>query len=410
MKSFFLLLTLLLLSGALAAQKVTFDDYKKRGDACFAKQDYQCAKDNYERALRIRDTDAYCKNQLKKVNDALKKATAQNVPKKNPPKEPKPIERESESVRIAELNKKEGDDLFKKGEYEAALKKYEAALSAPVLANDAFVKEQIKFSRLAAAFRTDAKNALARGNGTEGVAYLKKILEMNSVDPLTRQDITDYLQQRGNQQYAKNQFGEAKKSYEEALPYADIQTKGTLANLINSCNKELKAETDRKAEAAKVTKQEPKTTPKETAPELPKTAEKKPVEPAVKQEIPKKETNPVPTRETVSKPSVIPKIITAGVGVGALAYAFVLNNQYQTKLDNFTSLSRSSEYRQWRVAYDDVKAARSKNGLMNICLGVAVGAVVVESVLLFKKPKAKRSALQLNSSSESLGLALHYRF
>ncbi len=402
-------MTLLLLAGATYAQKVTFDDYKKRGDACFTKQDYQCAKDNYERALRIRDNDAYCTNQLKKVNDAIKKA-AQPAPKKTTQKDPKPVERESETVRIAELNKKDGDDLFKKGDYEAAQKKYEAAQNSPAFSNDGYIKEQIKFCRLAAAFQKDAKSAFARGNGAEGLAYLKKILEMNSTDPLTRQQITDYLQQRGDQQYARNQFNEAKKSYEEALPYADIQTKGTLANLINSCDKEIKAEADRRAEAAKVAKQEPKTTPKESKPETQKVPETKPVEPAVKQEVVKKEAKPVPEVELISKPSVVPKIITAGIGVGALAYAFVLNNQYKSKLDNFTSLSRSSEYRQWRVAYDDVKAARSKNGLMNACLGVAVGAVIVESVLLIKKPKAKRAALQLNSSSQNWGLALQYHF
>lgn len=402
-------MTLLLLAGATYAQKVTFDDYKKRGDACFTKQDYQCAKDNYERALRIRDNDAYCVNQLKKVNDAIKKA-AQPAPKKTTQKDPKPVERESETVRIAELNKKDGDDLFKKGDYEAAQKKYEAAQNSPAFSNDGYIKEQIKFCRLAAAFQKDAKNAFARGNGTEGLSYLKKILEMNSSDPLTRQQITDYLQQRGDQQYARNQFSEAKKSYEEALPYADIQTKGTLANLINSCDKEIKAEADRKAEAAKVAKQEPKTTPKESKPETQKIPETKPTEPAVKQEVAKKEAKPVPEVELTSKPSAVPKIITAGIGVGALAYAFVLNNQYKSKLDNFTSLSRSSEYRQWRVAYDEVKAARSKNGLMNACLGVAVGAVIVESVLLIKKPKAKRAALRLNSSSQNWGLALQYHF
>ncbi len=404
MKSLLLFLTLLLLSGASFAQKVTFDDYKKRGDACFVKQDYQCAKDNYERALRIRDNDAYCKSQLKKVNDALKKASLQTAPKKTPPK----VEKESENLRIAELNRKEGDDLFKRGDYEAAQKKYEACLNVPAFGSDAYVKEQIKFSRLAAAFLTDAKNALARGNDLEGLAYLKKILEINSGDPITRRLITEHLQQRGNQQFAKNQFIEAKKSYEEALPYADIQTKAVLANLINTTEKELKADTEKKAEAAKVAKQEPKTAPKEPVAETKKTTENKPTEPIAKQEVVKKEEAKLP--KSPSKPSVVPKIITAGVGVGALAYAFVLNNQYQAKLDNFTALSRSAEYRQWRVAYDDVKAARSKNGLMNVCLGVAVGAVIVESVLLFKKPKEKRAALKLNSASQQWGLALQYQF
>ena len=125
MKTYLLLMltTFFLFSGVSYAQVVTFDDYKKRGDACFVKQDYQCAKDNYQRALRIRSEDSYCKNQLKKANDALKKAAARPTTKKEPSKEQKLLEKESENVRIAEQNRKDGDELFKKGEYEAAQKK-----------------------------------------------------------------------------------------------------------------------------------------------------------------------------------------------------------------------------------------------------------------------------------------------
>lgn len=55
------------------AQQVTFDTYKKRGDECFKAKQYQCAKENYERALRIRNEEAYCKNQLQKTLKAIAK-------------------------------------------------------------------------------------------------------------------------------------------------------------------------------------------------------------------------------------------------------------------------------------------------------------------------------------------------
>ncbi len=80
------------------AQRVTFDEYKKRADACFNKQDYRCAKEQYERALRIRNEEPYCKNQLQKVMKALAKKNNDSVTpnetsfsKKNPNGNAEPV-------------------------------------------------------------------------------------------------------------------------------------------------------------------------------------------------------------------------------------------------------------------------------------------------------------------------------
>lgn len=395
-------------------QTVTFDDYKKRADACLSKQDYSCAKDNYERALRIRSGDTYCINQLKKTNDAIKKA-AQKTPKKTPTNDQKRDERESENVRIAEQRKKEGDELFKKGEYEEALKKYEACLSIPAFSQSAYAKERILLSRQAAAFQKDAESAFRRGDGAEGVANLKKILVLNSDDANTRQKIADYKRQQGDQYYAARQFEEAKKSYEEAVTYADSRTVGIVSGLIKNAEKEIKAETDKKTEAAKVVKQEPKVIQKEPV-ETTKSTEKKPNEPAkteiAKQEPVKKETKSLPEikQTPASGKRLVPKIITGAIGLGAVGYAYVLNSQYQNKLENYYSFSEPSEYKLRKIAYEEVKEAQSKNGLYKACLGVAAGAVIVETLLFLKKPKEKQSALKLHSSSQSWGLALHYSF
>jgi len=396
------------------AQTVTFDDYKKRADACFSNRDYVCAKDNYERALRIRNSDTYCTNQLKRTNEAIKKA-AQKTPKKTSTNEQKREERDSETVRIAEQRKKEGDDLFKKGDYEEALKKYEACLSLPGFSQSAYAKERILLSRQASAFQKDAESAFQRGNGAEGVANLKKILVLNSEDVSTRQKIADYRRQQGDQYFAARQFEEAKKSYEEAIPYADPRTVGIVSVLIKNAEKEIKAEADKKTEAAKAVKQELKITPKETA-ETTKSAEKKPNEP-VKSEIPKQETvkqQPKSLPEIKQTPApgkrLVPKIITGAIGLGAVGYAYMLNSQYQNKLENYYSFSEPSEYKLRKIAYAEVKEAQSKNGLYKTCLGIAAGAAIVETILFLKKPKTKQSALQLHSSSKSWGLALHYNF
>lgn len=395
------------------AQTVTFDDYKKRADACFNKQDYSCAKENYERALRIRSDDSYCANQLKRTNEALKKA-AQPAPKKTIKNEEKREERESENVRLADQRKKEGDDLFKKGDYEAALKKYEACLNIPGFSQSAYAKERILLSRQAANLQKDAENAFQRGNGVEGVTNLKKILILNSEDGSTREKITDYWRQQGDRQFANRQFEEAKKSYEEAMPYADSRTAPILSASVKNADKEIKAEADKKAEAAKVAKQEPKITPKEPI-ETSKPVEKKSTEPAKsevpKPEVVKKEVKPIPdVKQTIPSRRIIPKIATAAIGLGAVGYAFALNSQYQNKLENYYSFSEPSEYKLRRTAYEEVKKAQSKNGLYKACFGIAAGAAIVETILFIKKPKAKQSALRLNSSSQSLGLALQYNF
>ncbi|MDF7820374.1 SUMF1/EgtB/PvdO family nonheme iron enzyme [Runella sp. MFBS21] len=85
-----LLMMGLIWGNKLFAQKINFDEYKKRADACFNKQDYECAKENYERALRIRNEEPYCKSQLQKVQKALAKKTSTPVTPNPTPIKPKP--------------------------------------------------------------------------------------------------------------------------------------------------------------------------------------------------------------------------------------------------------------------------------------------------------------------------------
>lgn len=99
---FLLISSFLLLIKVSFAQKVTFDDYKKRADACFSKQDFQCAKENYERALRIRNEEPYCKSQLQKAEKALEKKRNASVtpnptpiPKKNTGSNSTPVKTEN---------------------------------------------------------------------------------------------------------------------------------------------------------------------------------------------------------------------------------------------------------------------------------------------------------------------------
>ena len=54
------------------AQQRTFEDYRKMADNCLKQEDYKCAIQNYERALRIRENDTYCNIRLQKAKQMLK--------------------------------------------------------------------------------------------------------------------------------------------------------------------------------------------------------------------------------------------------------------------------------------------------------------------------------------------------
>jgi formylglycine-generating enzyme required for sulfatase activity len=61
------------------AQQRTFEDYRKMADNCLKQEDYKCAIQNYERALRIRENDTYCNIRLQKAKQMLKVSSKSNA-------------------------------------------------------------------------------------------------------------------------------------------------------------------------------------------------------------------------------------------------------------------------------------------------------------------------------------------
>ncbi len=57
-----------------------FDRYKQAADDCFRRQDYLCARKNYQLALVIKDNDPYCQNQLFAIEKAERRDRL--IPKK----------------------------------------------------------------------------------------------------------------------------------------------------------------------------------------------------------------------------------------------------------------------------------------------------------------------------------------
>lgn len=92
------------------AQTVTFAEHKERGDKCFTKGDYECARNSYKRALLIRSDDAYCKAQLKKIGETEERKKRERVKKEELDrlkKEQTLKEQEAEKLRLAEQTRQE---------------------------------------------------------------------------------------------------------------------------------------------------------------------------------------------------------------------------------------------------------------------------------------------------------------
>lgn len=295
-----------------------------------------------------------------------------------------------------EKYRKEGDELFKKGDYEKATKKFRACLEVPGFSNDTYATGRIRQCDSALKLRQQAQTALVQGQGAQAVEFFKQLLVINANDPLTRQQLADYWTREGNQRYEKGDFAEARSRYEEALRFADKPDLLTIQ--IKNCNDRLAALTPAK----------PAVTSSETVVSSPVVIQKPPV----------------------AVPSVSPsakrggsglKLVTGAIGLGAGAFAFILNSQYKSKLADLAAVASTADadgdnvipnqvlYTQWKTAYDDTKAAQSNSGLFKACVGVAVGAAILETYLFLKKPATNRP-VTIRPAAATTGVAIHYTF
>ncbi|MVM41292.1 hypothetical protein GO730_32445 [Spirosoma sp. HMF3257] len=95
-----------------------------------------------------------------------------------------------------ERYKREGDELVKKGEYEKALKKFQACLVVPNFSNDTYAKGKIEQCKNAVQLRKEAETALSKNDGPVAVERLKQILVSNPDDPITRKMLADYWKKK----------------------------------------------------------------------------------------------------------------------------------------------------------------------------------------------------------------------
>jgi tetratricopeptide (TPR) repeat protein len=271
-----------------------------------------------------------------------------------------------------ERYKKQGDDAFKAGNYLRARQQYQNCLEVPGFENNTYAKEQIAECTTGMTLSQQAEAARQQGNNQEALRLYNQLLNLNPDDALNRSLLAEYYEREGNQFYAQQKWAEAKNRYTEALKYTARQE--TILIQIRNSEENLKSKT------------------------------------------------PV----YVQKPAkhIGLKLFTGAVAAGAGAYAFLLRNDYQSKIGALSQISRTVDpnetgvidtpdsYRQYSGAYRAAEEAQQKNGLFKACVGVAAVAVVAELYLLVHHPKAKSSAnaLHWKPSSQSWGLAVGYTF
>jgi len=299
--------------------------------------------------------------------------------------------------------KKKGDDYLKKGDYINAKKQYKNCLEVPGFENDEYARKKIVLSDECIALKEQADVLIQKDNGSQGVILLKQVLDKNPEDIETKRKLTDYWKSNGNKYYGVEKFQDAQNSYKEALNYAE--DKSTLAILIQNCDDKLNKEKEllqKKQDETSTVKQE---------------------------QIPQENETPITLKKEIPHGTIVkvknktfPKILVGIIGVGAGTYAYLSNSKYSKELSDFKALEatydpdddgiirNSATYQEWQKKYDVLKTSqKSKQTIINTCLGISATAIVVETILLLKKPKIKKG-LSFHANPQNIGLAIRYDF
>ncbi|WP_435356147.1 tetratricopeptide repeat protein [Emticicia sp. SJ17W-69] len=299
--------------------------------------------------------------------------------------------------------KKKGDEYLKKGDYINAKKQYKNCLEVPGFENDEYARKKIVLSDECIALKEQAESLLQKDNATKGVPLLKEVLGKNPEDIETKKKLTDYWKSNGNKYYGIEKFQDAQNSYKEALNYAE--DKYTLAILIQNCEDKLNKEKEllqKKQDEISTVKQE---------------------------QIPQKNETPIILKKEISDGTIVkvknktfPKILVGIIGVGTGTYAYLTNSKYSKELSDFKTfesaydpdgdgfIRNSDSYQEWQKKYDVLKTSqKSKQMIINTCLGISATALIVETILLLKKPKTKKG-LSFRANPHNVGLAIRYDF
>lgn len=259
--------------------------------------------------------------------------------------------------------RKQGDDLFRKGEYDKALKKYLACLEVPNYSKDTYANTKISQCRRAIALRNDISKAKTDDNTV--VAKMEELLQINSEDASIKERASDYWIRKGNEKLDIGALLDAKNAFEKASIYRnDEQVK----ELIKRCEEQIKL-----AESTKSI------------------------------------GNNGGIGYNPSPKGLGLKIGVGVVAIGAAVYALKLNGDWQDKLSALNAAKITGSYIIYDNAYNEASKAKDSEGLRNACVGVAIAAVATEVYLLIRKPKTTEPKISFLPTN-NLGLSLNYKF
>ncbi|GAB3948241.1 hypothetical protein GCM10028805_22140 [Spirosoma harenae] len=261
---------------------------------------------------------------------------------------------------------------------------------------------------------------------------LQVVLGQTSTTATVSDPEYDRYKKRGDDYFKEGKYPEARRQYQNCLEVPGFESDTYATNQINECNSRLvlRQKVDdafrlyNSAEAVSLLKQLLALNPDDpiTKAQLAayyEQAANQPVNPNPFPELP-----PIQPVNHVFKPNkrVGVKVATGAVAIGAGVYAYVLRNDYQTKMATLNEISQRVDpsgsgvvdnpdtYQQYNEAYLAAQVAQQKHGLFKACLGVAALATLAEVYLFAYKPKLRTSGLHWKPSSQSVGLALVFTF
>lgn len=259
-----------------------------------------------------------------------------------------------------EMFRKQGDDLFKAGQYDKALNKYLSCLEVPGYETDNYAYGRIDNCRKAMELKADINRLNGLNQLENATASVDALLKINPADEQVRNLVFSFWVNRGNQAMYRKYWQEASDSFIKALAYkadADVDKK------LQRCENML--------------------------------IEGKVVRPPMSAlEVNKKQPSDIPL-----------KVGMAGVAVGGVLYALSLNTGWQTRLDAIVQAQTNGDRSQYQQAYQDAKNYQSKLGIRNASIAAAIVVAGIDTFLFIKKPKSANFQVR----PDGLGMALQVR-
>lgn len=256
--------------------------------------------------------------------------------------------------------RKQGDELFKAGQYEKALNKYLSCLEVPGYERDVYAIERVDVCRKAVEMKAEINRLNGLNQLENAKASVDALLKLNPADEQIKNMVFNLWLNKGNQAMNQKSWKEASDNFIKALAYkadADVEKK------LQRCENML--------------------------------VDGKVVRPPINRvDIDKNPSSGVPL-----------KVIMTGVAVGGALYAVSLNNGWETRVDAITQAQTEGDRSKYQLAYQEAEDYRTKLGIRNASVVAAVMAAGIDTILFIRKPKT--AAVQVRPFG--VGMSLQVR-